>query len=125
MSTQNAASNGPQGSTSATPVVFDTITTALAGVQTSRVLYNDGLVGIRLWILQTGGAIPVQANVQFGAGNTVANAIDWQPLVPAFVLAIGVPALNNWSLAIHQARVQFTFGAGGGVVRYWLTGALT
>ena len=130
MPANSGPSNGPFPAISAVPTTFGGDFAPLvfpAGVSTlnTPVLRHDGLVGIRVWLLQTAGAALITVQVQFGDGNTVANVISWQPLVPAFAIPAGaVASLNDFSLGASLVRLSVT-STGIATVRFRLTGALT
>lgn len=117
-------SNGPNAAVSAVPVEFGTLAFLAAGTQNTNVLLNDGLVGVRVWCLQTAG-VAVTVQVQFAQGNAAGNVINWQPLIAPFNMpAGGVPVLGAWSLGSSRYRLAVT-ATGVATFLYRLTGALT
>lgn len=117
-------SNSAFATAAALPIVFNTLTFGGAGTQTTTELHTDGLPGLNAWFLQTAGVGIVTVTIQFADGVIAPGLPDWQPLVPPFVLAAGVPNLSNHRLGSRRHRASLTATAAA-TVRYRLTGSLS
>ena len=117
--------NGPFASVAAMPLRFETFTFTGVGIQNSRILFADGLPGLRVWGFQGAGAAAVVTFlVQFADGNDGAGNPQWANLVPIYNLAPFVPSLNLFSLGSRQYRLQVTATAAC-TVQYRIAAALT
>ena len=118
-------SNSPQPSTAAMPVRAATLTfTAVVLQLQTAELFADGLPGLNAWFRQTAGAGAVTVQLEFMQGLTANLVIDWQPLVPAFGLALLVPSLVGNSLGSPRYRATIT-STGVATVQYRLVGRFT
>lgn len=116
--------NGPYASVAALFPVFDTITFVGAGSLATRDLHADGLPGLNAWFLQTVGGAVVSVQLQFADGVAAGGVPDWQPLVPAYVIALNTPSLTNPRLGSRRYRAVLT-SDGATSVKYRLTASLS
>ena len=107
------SSNGPIGGVAQMPVVFNTLILVDGVAQATLEIATDNLPGLNVWLLQTAGAGVVTATIQFGDGIIpVFGSTDWQPLLPAYNIASGVPSLVNARLGSNVHRVTLTANGG-------------
>lgn len=125
MAVQGGPSNHPTPSVAQLPIVTRVLPVLLGANQTVD-LFADNLPGLSAWFLWDFGAAALPTvQLQFAFGqNTIGNAINWQPLVPPYALAFGVPSLVNFRLGSRRYRAVVTAAAAGNV-SYRLAAALT
>lgn len=124
MPTSAGPSNSPSQNVSPLPVRSQLLTFLGAGSQSTDPVHADGLPGLRAWFLQSAGVGVVSVQLEFADGNSNNNVIRWQPLVPAFGIALSVPSLTEYSLGSRLYRVTVT-STGAATVFTRLNAALT
>lgn len=117
-------SNGPHGSTSAAPHIFD-IEIFLAGGSTfTPPLQASGMPGLRVWVYQSAGAGLVTILPQYANGNIAGNQPGWVPLSAPYAIAPLVPSLVPFPLGARMFRISITTTAAA-TVQWRLTASLT
>lgn len=117
-------SNGPHGSTSAAPHVFDTEVFPASGSTFTVPLQASGMPGLRVWVYQSAGAGLVTILPQFANGNIGGNQPGWVPLSAPYAVVSLVPSLVSFPLGARMFRISITATAAA-TVQWRLTGSLT